>query len=160
MRDNHYLTLRLAYIRSTYFADVPVDNQLVVHFGRACRNRLGSIIAHPHPSSGDLITTIRINALFAELEVPELVIDATLAHEFTHYAHGFHSPLPQRYTHPHRGGVVEREMRTRGAGEILEAQEAWLKSEYPALLQRKRMLLPRRRSTTRRRRYALPFFSV
>jgi hypothetical protein len=140
MRDNTYLSQRLQYIRYTYFPDVPVSNTLHVRFGRACRNRLGSIIARPDPRQDMLVTTIRINALFKQQQVPELVIDATLAHEFAHYTHGFHSPLPKRYTHPHRGGVVERELRTRGAGTLLEAQEQWLKEEYVPFLRSNRML--------------------
>ena len=140
MRDNRFLADRLATIHANFFAEVPITNRIFVRFGRATKNRLGSIIAKPHPEYSAPVTYIRINDLFRDPIVPEYVIDATLAHEFAHYTHGFHSPLPKKYTHPHRGNVVNKEIISRGAGHLLTQQDAWLKTEYVPLLKRKRMI--------------------
>lgn len=136
MRDNRWLAERLTVLHRTYFADVPVGNMLFVRFGRKSRTRFGSIIARPKRGHGQPVTYITVNALFREEEVPEYVIDATLAHEFSHYAHGFHSPLPRKYAHPHRGDVVNKEIRARGMEATLRSQEAWTKAEYAAFLRR------------------------
>ena len=140
MRDNSWLAERLQTIHRSYFADVPIRNTLYVRFGRNSRTRLGSIIAKPHPAHTLPVTYISINALFRSEDVPEYVIEATLAHEMAHYTHGFHSPLERKYQHPHRGDVVNKELRNRGAGHLLTQQERWLKEEYRDLLRRNHML--------------------
>jgi len=59
------------------------------------------------------ISFIGINALLQHAQVPEYVLITTIAHELTHYAHGFGSPLPRCYEHPHANNVVERELERR-----------------------------------------------
>lgn len=140
MRTNQWLAERLHTLHEAHFADVPIGNTLYVRFGRATRSRLGSIIAKPSSQHTKPVTYITVNNLFRDETVPEYVIDAVLAHEFAHYTHGFHSPLEQRYKHPHRGGVVDKEIRARGAGELLDQQGRWLKTEYRDFLRRNRML--------------------
>ena len=135
MRDNQWLASRLNTIHERYFHEVPIFNTILVRFGRASKTRFGSIIARPHKDYKTPVTYITINALFKDEIVPEYVIDATLAHEFAHYTHGFHSPLARLHKHPHRGSVVDKEIQKRGAGELLTLQYAWIKSTYPRFLQ-------------------------
>jgi hypothetical protein len=134
MRDNDWLAHQLQVLRNDYFSDVLVSNRLFVRFGRPSRTRLGSIIARPLPDHALPVTYITVKALFREETVPEYVVHATLAHEMAHYAHGFHSPLPRKYPHPHRGNVVSKELAARGALHLIEQQEAWLKSDYTNLI--------------------------
>jgi len=137
MRDNKWLAGRLDELHDTYFPDIDIQNTLLVRFGRASRSRFGSIIAKPVAGHRLPVTYISINALFKDESVPEYVIDATLLHEFVHYAHGFHSPIKQKFRYPHQGGIVNREIRERGAGKFLELQNKWIKAEYRAFLQTK-----------------------
>lgn len=134
MRSNTWLAERLQALHQHYFQDISIPNRLVVRFGRKSKQRLGSIIAHKKAGYTLPVTCISINALFRLEEVPEYVIEATLAHEFVHYLHGFHSPHAQRYRHPHQGGIVDKEIRKRGAGHLLEQQEQWLKTTYQQFL--------------------------
>ena len=130
MRNNQWLATKLDALRTAYFADVSIENVILVRFGRISKTRFGSIIARPHKDYSKPVTYITINALFKNEEVPEYVVEATLAHEFVHYTHGFHSPLKRQYPFPHKGGIVNKEIRKRGAGHILEQQEKWTKKEY------------------------------
>ena len=134
MRDNDWLAERLNALHRTYFADVAVSNRLYARFGRKSRTRLGSIIAKTHKNYAEPVTYITITGLFRDEQVPAFVIEATLAHELAHYAHGFHSPLPRRFDHPHRGNVVGLELQARGAYHLVEQQERWLKAEYADLI--------------------------
>ena len=134
MRDNTWLAGRLTDLHRTYFSDVVIGNRLYAKFGRNSRTRLGSIIAKPHPDYEQPVTCITITGLFRPESVPDYVIEATLVHELAHYAHGFHSPLAQRYQHPHRGNVVGLELKSRGAYHLVVDQEQWLKAEYSTLI--------------------------
>ena len=51
---------------------------------------------------------------FRDPAIPEQIISATLVHELCHYAHGFSSPLPRKYSSPHAGGVILRRNEKRG----------------------------------------------
>ncbi len=75
-------------------------------------------------------TLIGINSLLRLPAVPPLIVEVTIAHELVHYAHGFGSPLPRKYRYPHRGGVVERELRRRGLGEKLAEYSRWLEEHW------------------------------
>lgn len=140
MRDNTWLASRLKTIHQQYFADVPINNKILVRFGRSSRTRFGSIIAKPYKGHTQPVTFISINSLFKDEAVPEYVIDATLMHEFVHYAHGFHSPLERQYKYPHKGGIVNREIRARGAGSTLDQQRKWVKEFYKEFLRSKSLL--------------------
>lgn len=140
MRDNSWLAQRMLTLHDEYFPDVPVRNVLYVRFGRISRTRLGSIIARPRKGYRLPVTYISINSLFKDEAVPDYVIDGTLLHEFAHYTHGFHSPLEQRYKFPHKGDIVNKEIRQRGGTAILELQEAWIKREYPTFLRKHRLI--------------------
>lgn len=175
MRDNDWLKEKLENIWATYFANVSRVNEVAIEFGRNARTRLGSIkqirpchsefISESHHNSIDRSrnhstslmagkfgmtnspSVITITGYFKDERVPEFMIDAVIAHELCHYAHGFSSPHPQLLRHPHQGGAVDREMIKRGMGDMLLAQQKWLKIEW------KNIIGPvKRRQAVRRRR--------
>lgn len=148
MRDDKWLFAKLDEVWDKFFSDVPQDNDVRIVWGRKAKTRLGSIKqvskikAGKHPD-----TIITINSLFRDENIPEYVVIATIAHELSHYAHGFHSPIEQKYQTPHAGGVVHNEMRERGLADILKKQKRWLKENWREYVEKK---LPQ--SKTRRKR--------
>lgn len=130
MRDDEWLAHRLQDLRTTYFVDVPRGYPIIARFGIRARYRFGAITARDGKS------LIRVNVLFADPFVPVYVIDATLAHELVHYAHGFGSGLPRCHASPHRGGVVDRELAQRGLGELVAQAEAWRREHWEAFYAR------------------------
>lgn len=143
-RDNAWLVQVLDKIWDNYFADVPQDNDVRIEFGRRAKRRLGSISLDP----GDLKTSIiTMNGLFKDQEIPEFVVEATIVHELTHYAHGFNSPLEQSKTHPHAGGVMRREFAERGLLELYLQQKRWLKENWAGVIERQLASKSRPRST-------------
>jgi hypothetical protein len=95
-------------------------------------------------------SVITITGYFRDDVVPEYVVDSTIAHELVHYAHGFHSPHPQLYEHPHKGGIVDKELVKRGMGETLAKQQHWLKHEWLAIVGQ-RTVRRKRKSNVRMR---------
>ena len=75
-------------------------------------------------------TEIAINSLFKSSLVPEYIIDLTIAHELVHYSHGFHSPLPRLHKHPHKGGIVDKELLRRGFGHLLKQEKDFVRNEW------------------------------
>jgi hypothetical protein len=149
MRDDKWLFSKLDEVWDSMFPDVPQDNEVRIVWGRRARNRLGSIRASENDNSKHPETVITINSLFQDDKIPEFVVIGTIAHELAHYTHGFHSPLEKRFETPHAGGVVRRELKTRGLEEILKRQKKWLKENWENYLAE---YLPRaRRRRTRRR---------
>ena len=67
--------------------------------------------------------------------VPEFVVKATLVHELCHYAHGFNSPIEQKYRHPHAGGVMRREFAERGLEQLWRDQRKWLKDNWRTVVE-------------------------
>ena len=126
IRDSAWLEARLELLWTTYFHDVAIGFPITASFGRRARRRFGAITAR---NSNCFIT---INALLQSHEAPEYVIDATLVHELAHYAHGYGSGLPKRYADPHRGGVVDAELRKRGCYFLEERAELWRKRYWEA----------------------------
>jgi hypothetical protein len=139
LRDDLWLQELLDETWDTYFADVPQENDVRIIFGRRAKRRLGSIMLDPADHNTSIIT---MNGLFRLPEVPDFIIQATLVHELTHYAHGFNSPLAQRQQHPHAGGVMRREFADRGLLELYLQQKRWLKENWSGLIARE--LAPRR----------------
>jgi hypothetical protein len=135
MRDNDWLENRLDFLIKKHFSDVDFRNPVFIKFGRHARTRLGSI-KKVYPKSmiaklkGEFSSVITMNGHFQDESIPEYNIDAVIAHELCHYAHGFSSPLPQMTTHPHRGGVVDKEMINRGFGDDLKQQKKWFKDNW------------------------------
>lgn len=82
------------------------------------------------------ISIITITSLFKSEDVPEMLIDATIAHELVHYTHGFHSPLQRSVKHPHKGRVVEKELEKRGLGKMYAASNLWLKTNWKHIAKR------------------------
>lgn len=153
-RDNAWLQLLLDDIWDRHFSDVPQDNVVRIEFGRRARTRLGSI----KRDRGELdVTVITMNGLFKDPEIPELIIRATIAHELVHYAHGFHSPLPQKYRHPHAGGIMEAEYKLRGLYEQHIRQKRWLKTDWAKYLEEALPSRPRIRRAPARKATMWPF---
>ena len=111
-------------MRENHYADVPQGHPIETRWGSRARYRFGSIAAR------NGVCVILANQLFADERVPVYVVDETLAHELAHYAHGYGSGLPRLYSHPHRGGIIEIELRKRGLGELHDKAEAWRKTEW------------------------------
>ena len=113
-------------IWQTYFADVPRVNQVEIAYCQPWKRRLGLI----RLSLDNTTSFIGLNALLQLPEVPEYILITTIAHELTHYAHGFGSPLPRLHKHPHANNVVKRELEQRGLGETLHLCDAWIDSQW------------------------------
>ncbi len=127
MRTDAWLEDRMRTIIRVHYPDLPSGYPIVIRFGIRARYRFGSIAAR----NGK--TIILINRLFALEEVPAFVVDGTIAHELAHYVHGFGSGLPKRYSDPHRGGVVDKELAKRGLAPVEEAAEVWRKANWEAV---------------------------
>ncbi len=127
MRDDKWLYELLDNTWDQHFADVVQDNDVRIVFGRRTKNRLGSIRVDPKDTSISIIT---MNGLFRDQRVPEFIVKATLVHELCHYAHGFNSPIQQKYQHPHAGGVMRREFAERGLEQLYKDQRKWLKENW------------------------------
>lgn len=136
MRDHKWLKQRLEIIWKNYFADVGLANNVYVKFGRASKTRLGSIkMSKPRRflenfSKKDRSSIITVNGFFKDESIPECVVDAILAHELTHYAHGFASPHTQKHRHPHKNGVVKKELQDRGLEELQKKEKKWVKENW------------------------------
>lgn len=132
-RDQEWLENLLADIWYRYFIDVEQKNDVSICYGRKAKYRLGSISMDPKNPDCSIIT---INPLYQDLEVPEYVVIATIVHEMSHYAHGFNSPHNQKHRHPHSGGVIRKEFAERGLEEMYIKQRNWLKTQWPAIVER------------------------
>jgi len=137
-RDHQWLKNRLETIWQRYFPDVALANNVLVKFGRPTKTRLGSIKFGRRKI--DPNTIITINGFFQDPEIPEFVVDGVLAHELTHYAHGFCSPHEQYHRYPHQGGVVRRELVDRGLKDLLQLEKRWVKENWVKYLKGKRVI--------------------
>ena len=142
-RDNEWLQEQLAQLWYRHFSDIEQPNDVVIKFGRPAMARLGSIkwgrkpVAHPDGSK-QRRSIITMTGYFKDPAIPDEVILAVMAHELSHYAHGFSSPLFQKYNHPHKGGVVDKEIKARGLGEILTFHKKWMKTNWVNYIRSKR----------------------
>jgi len=148
MRDDIWLTERLIQLQQNHFPDITDGNDIEVRFGRKCKTRLGSIAIREkkHRSRRltkiklkflditEVVSIITINGHFKDPEIPEEVIDGILAHEFSHFVHGFNSMRQKKYRNPHAGGVVSSEMRSRGLDDILKAQKKWIRKNWKSVI--------------------------
>ncbi len=116
----------LEYIWRHYFSDVPRVNEVQIAYCQPWKRRLGLI----RLSQDNAVSFIGINSLLKHPLVPEYVLFTTIAHELTHYAHGFGSPLPRRYTHPHANNVVNRELEARGLREQVRLCDDWIDKQW------------------------------
>lgn len=131
MRDANWLHQLLDNTWDKHFSDVPQDNIVRVQFGRKAKTRLGSIKMDGRDRE---VTIITLNGLFKDPAIPEFVVLATLVHELTHYAHGFHSPHRRKFNFPHAGGVMRREFAERGLLQLYLDQKHWLKQYWPGVV--------------------------
>jgi hypothetical protein len=116
----------LETIWQTYFADVPRANQVSIAYCQPWKRRLGLI----RLSLDNETSFIGLNALLQLPQVPEYILITTIAHELTHYAHGFGSPLPRVHEHPHANNVVKRELERRGLGETMRLCDQWIDNQW------------------------------
>jgi hypothetical protein len=130
MRDDKWLFSKLDEVWDNYFPDVPQDNDVRIVWGRRARTRLGSIKLGEKRRGEHPETIITINSLFKDTKIPEFVVIGTIAHELSHYAHGFHSPIERKFATPHAGGVIHRELRERGLGDLEKKQKKWIKENW------------------------------
>ncbi len=142
MRTNSWLRSQLNTLCSQYFPEVNPEKDVTISFGRKGRQRLGSIkrmVIKPGLKMGSVIirpiqysklSIITITGYFKDELIPDSVVIATIVHELVHYVHGFSSPMPQLYNHPHKGKVVQRELLKRGLGDIHYDSERWLRKEW------------------------------
>ncbi len=126
LRDGAWLRDELAYLWRRHFGDVPQVNKVEVAFGASWKTRLGVISL----SADGQTSSIGINGLLSLPEAPYFVARITIAHEMVHYAHGFGSPLPRKHRHPHRGRVVEKELRTRGLSAEYDIYQTWVHEHW------------------------------
>ena len=124
IRDDIWLLTRLDFIWSNYFPDVAQINKVFIKFGRFSRIRLGSIKMDKHSKN----SYITITSMFKDEKIPVEVVDHTVAHELCHYAHGFSSPKPKLHKFPHHGGVIKKELKSRGLYNLVKAHVEWIKN--------------------------------
>lgn len=124
----------LEEIWNTYFSDVLRLNKIEIAYCYPWKRRLGLI----RLSLDNTVSFIGLNALLQMEQIPEYVLITTIAHELTHYAHGFGSPLVRRFEHPHANNVVSRELERRGLGETLHLCDTWIDKEWFPLYDRER----------------------
>ena len=125
MRDNLFLKEKLEYIWQNGFSDVGRKNNINIKFKGKWKNKFGHI---KNLKNGD--SEIVINGYFKDEKIPEFIIYLTIAHELVHYSHGFNSPLPRLYKHPHKGGIVNKDLKKRGFEELIKLERKWIKEEW------------------------------
>ncbi len=116
------LTAYLNRIWRYHFADIPRVNDVYIDYCYPWKTRLGLIRLSQDQST----SFIGINTLLLLEQVPEEVLITTIAHELVHYAHGFGSPLPRYYKHPHANKIVDRELEQRELGNQLRCCHEWI----------------------------------
>lgn len=124
MRDDKWLLSRLDYLWSEFFQDIPQINPVFIKFGRFSKFRFGSI----KMESGSDKTYITITSMFKNTRVPQEIVDHTIAHELCHYTHGFSSPHRRLHQFPHEGGIIRKEMQSRGLIHLFIAYKKWAKN--------------------------------
>lgn len=138
MRDNAWLKIQLDFVLEKHFSDVKLTNPIEIRFGREAKYRFGSIrLVKPRGLRGlrrfgrlrggtPQKSIITITSMFAKDSVPQDVVRYTIAHELTHYAHGFSSQNKRLFKYPHHGGIVNKELSERGAEGLTLAFKKWL----------------------------------
>ena len=130
MRDDLWLKNRMEQIWELLFPETPRLNNVNIKFYGKWKNKFGHIAKRGNDSH------IVINSLFKHDLIPEYIIDITIAHELIHYSHGFNSPLPRLYKHPHKNGVVTKELLKKGFGHLIRKERYFTRKEWPKLYER------------------------
>jgi len=131
MRNDMFLANRLNQIWSMLFPEVERKNNIAIRFKGKWKNKFGHIKLLRNKD-----TEIAINSYFKSEDIPEYIIDLTIAHELVHYMHGFNSPLEKRFKHPHKGNIVNRELVNRGFGFMLKNEKNFVRNIWPRFLER------------------------
>ncbi len=126
MRDDIWLQQRFDQIWELFFPDVE-KKDVHIRWKGSWKNKFG------HITRKNSKAEIVINKLFRDYAVPEDVIKLTIAHEIVHYYHGFHSHLPRQFKHPHKGGIVNKELKKRGFSYMIEKEKKWQKADWPKI---------------------------
>ncbi|MBS3111732.1 hypothetical protein J4459_00535 [Candidatus Woesearchaeota archaeon] len=129
IRNETFLKERLEKIWSIYFNDVKKLNEITIRFKGKWKNKFGHIHIKENKT-----TEIVINGFLRDSRVPEYIIDLTIAHELVHYSHGFQSPHPKLYKHPHAGGIVTKDLKKRGFIEQLKQERKWIKEIWQPII--------------------------
>ena len=122
IRDEDWLASIFHDIWDSSFTDVQKKNNVFIRWKGKWKNKFGHIKLLKNKD-----TEICINSFFQDLRVPEFVVRLTIAHEIVHYLHGFQSPHPRLFNHPHKGGIVNKELKRRGYGDYLIKEKDWYK---------------------------------
>ena len=122
MRENNWLLYRLEKIWASYFSDIDQINKVYIRYGRYSDTRFGSIRMCFTDRSSHIVVTSK----FKNAKIPEEIVDHTIAHELVHYSHGFSSPHPRLHKFPHRGGVIEKELKRRGLAHLVNYYKKWV----------------------------------
>ncbi|MBI2667187.1 hypothetical protein HYX17_00275 [Candidatus Woesearchaeota archaeon] len=128
MRDDNWLNDKMSKVWYSLFPEVEKKNNVIIRFKGKWKNKFGHIKLLKNKD-----TEIAVNSLFKDLRIPSYIINLTIAHELVHYAHGFNSPHKKLYKHPHKGGVVNKELRRRGYYGLLKLERKWIKEEWSKL---------------------------
>lgn len=128
------LSAYLALIWQHYFSDIARVNDVTIAYSYPWKSRLGLI----RMSLDGTHSFIGINALLQHATPPPSLLITTIAHELVHYVHGFGSPLPRRYDHPHANYVVERELEQRGLGDYLQHANEWIDEHWYTFYEQQR----------------------
>jgi len=134
-RNNQWLKDKFLWVWQNHFCDVQIINPIEIKFGQKSRTRFGSIRLRNRE-----ISRILINGYFKNLEVPEEVVMATIAHEAVHYVHGFSSLHPKIAKYPHRNGIVSKELFKRGLRDLYEFEKKWSKVNWPEFIMKNEMM--------------------
>jgi hypothetical protein len=129
MRDDSDLRKRLKFLWRNYFADVPEECPVGIRFGRRAKYRFGSI----RFCYNNKAVQININGRFRDKKYPQKIIDHTIAHEMVHYAQGFPTPGPRLHRYPHRGGVIDKELRERHLIHLVIFYHSWVEKYIKSL---------------------------
>jgi hypothetical protein len=148
MRDDLDLEKELKGLLSGPFSDMKIANDINIAFGRRAKRRFGSIKMRRDKS----VSQITINGVFKNEFIPLEIIQATIGHELCHYAHGFCSPLKQKYKHPHQGGVIKIEMKARGLLHLYMFEKKWTKANWSRIVSEQLPASPRRQHRRVKRR--------
>lgn len=143
MRDDDWLAEKMYELWENHFEDVPRLNHVVIKFGKKAKRQLGAIgwlqnktkkiemiLSNEGEADFTRVSLINITSYFKDPMIPDVVVLGTIAHEMCHYAHGFNSPLKQIFNHPHKGGVIRKEMQKRGLGHVYKDARIWLKANW------------------------------
>ena len=125
MRDDQWLNERLENIWRLLFPDIEKANNVSARFKGKWKNKFGHIKLLRNKNS-----EIAVNSLFKNTVIPEYIIDITLAHELIHYSHGFNSPLKKLFKHPHKGNIVEKELKKRGFENMIKLEKDFVKNKW------------------------------